>query len=258
MQINWLTFGAQIVNFLLLTWLLGRFLYRPIVNAMQEREKKIAERMDQAEAARAEAEQEAQVFSRRTAELDHAREELLAKAGREIDQWKQEHQQLAREEIEESRREWFRGIQREREAFLRDLRRRAGEYVYQTARQVLEQLSVPELEQQIVESFLRQLAETPEGQSNVLAQAGDGRPEEDRPVTIRSAFELSAAQRQQVEAAVHDWLGDGAAPVFEVDAAVICGIELRAGGYKLGWSVAATLDSLEEDFGRALDEAAAR
>ena len=45
MQIDWLTVAAQIVNFLVLVWLLQRFLYRPIVSAMAERENRIETRL---------------------------------------------------------------------------------------------------------------------------------------------------------------------------------------------------------------------
>ncbi len=49
MLINWFTVLAQIVNFLILVYLLKRFLYGPIIRAMQEREKKIARRLQDAE-----------------------------------------------------------------------------------------------------------------------------------------------------------------------------------------------------------------
>ena len=62
MQIDWFTVVAQIVNFLILAGLLAKLLYRPIVSAMQEREERIAARMQAAQ----EREQAAE-----TARLDH-------------------------------------------------------------------------------------------------------------------------------------------------------------------------------------------
>ena len=49
MQINWFTVIAQILNFLILVWLLKRFLYKPILNAIDEREKKIASQLKDAD-----------------------------------------------------------------------------------------------------------------------------------------------------------------------------------------------------------------
>ena len=43
MHIDWFVFFAQIVNFLLLVFLLKKFLYGRIVKAMDERERKVVE-----------------------------------------------------------------------------------------------------------------------------------------------------------------------------------------------------------------------
>ena len=77
MQIDWLTVAAQIVNFLVLVWLLQRFLYKPITNAMRRREERIEERLSEAKSARTEAEEEAEALRRKKAELEDSKEEIL-------------------------------------------------------------------------------------------------------------------------------------------------------------------------------------
>jgi len=52
MLIDWFTVVAQVVNFLILVWLLKRFLYRPILNAIDAREKRIATKLADAAAKR--------------------------------------------------------------------------------------------------------------------------------------------------------------------------------------------------------------
>ena len=42
MLIDWFTVGAQALNFLILVWLMKHFLYKPILNAIDAREKLIA------------------------------------------------------------------------------------------------------------------------------------------------------------------------------------------------------------------------
>ncbi len=49
MKIDWFTLIAQVINFLILVWLLRRFLYKPILKAVDEREKKIASQLKDAE-----------------------------------------------------------------------------------------------------------------------------------------------------------------------------------------------------------------
>ncbi len=50
MLIDWFTVGAQALNFLILVWLMKRFLYKPILNAIDAREKKIAAELADADA----------------------------------------------------------------------------------------------------------------------------------------------------------------------------------------------------------------
>ncbi len=55
MLIDWFTVGAQVVNFAILVWLLKRFLYKPIIDAIDAREKRIALALADADAKTAEA-----------------------------------------------------------------------------------------------------------------------------------------------------------------------------------------------------------
>ena len=66
MPIDWFTVVAQAINFLILVWLLKRFLYKPILHAIDEREKGIATQLAEAEAKKAEAQKGATTFSTRT------------------------------------------------------------------------------------------------------------------------------------------------------------------------------------------------
>jgi F-type H+-transporting ATPase subunit b len=49
MLIDWFTVAAQALNFFVLVWLMKRFLYKPILNAIAEREKKIASELANAD-----------------------------------------------------------------------------------------------------------------------------------------------------------------------------------------------------------------
>ena len=251
MKINWFTFGAQVVNFLVLVWLLKRFLYRPVIDAMDEREKKIAARLDDAEQAQAEAEHAAEEHRQKTVELEHAKSELMAQAGREVENWKRQQLGKARDEIETTRKEWYRGIQRERNAFLRELRLRAGEQVYETARHVIHKLSDESLERRIVETFLSRLETLDEQQRSAITTAVRNSHHH---VTVKSGFPVSEDLRERLLHAARNSLGNDLNIDFQVSPDVICGLELQAAGYKVAWSVGETLDALEEEFARTLDE----
>jgi F-type H+-transporting ATPase subunit b len=71
-------------------------------------------------------------------------------------------------------------------------------------------------------------------------------------VTVFTAFDLPDGARRQVEAAVRDEFSDASEVQFHSSQDLICGIELRAGGYKLAWSVDEYLDALSEGLSQAL------
>ena len=98
MLIDWFTVIAQVVNFLILVWLLKRFLYKPILLAIDTREKGIAAQIAQAASKQSEAQKEHDDFQHKSAEFDQQRSALLSKA---VDEAKAERQRL----LDEARKE---------------------------------------------------------------------------------------------------------------------------------------------------------
>src|ERR1035437_10751310 len=95
MLIDWFTIGAQALNFLILVWLLKRFLYKPILHAVDAREKLIAAELADADTKKAKAQKECDEFQHKNEEFDQQRAALLMKATEEA---KAERQRLLDEE----------------------------------------------------------------------------------------------------------------------------------------------------------------
>src|SRR5271155_620168 len=91
MLIDWFTVGAQALNFLILVWLLKRFLYKPILNAVDAREKLIATELSDARAKVTEAQKERDDFQHKNELFDQQRAALFSKA---TDEAKAERQRL--------------------------------------------------------------------------------------------------------------------------------------------------------------------
>src|SRR5665647_469211 len=85
MLIDWFTVGAQALNFVVLVWLLKHFLYKPVLDAIDAREKQIAAQLADAEAKKAEAKKERDEFQRKNDDFDQQRAALLAKATGDAD-----------------------------------------------------------------------------------------------------------------------------------------------------------------------------
>ena len=83
MLIDWFTVGAQVLNFLILVWLMKRFLYRPILRAIDAREKRIAAELADAVAEKASARKERDEFQQKNEDFDQQRAALLSQQNNE-------------------------------------------------------------------------------------------------------------------------------------------------------------------------------
>src|SRR5580658_10522934 len=157
MLIDWFTVGAQALNFIVLVWLLKHFLYQPILNAIDAREKRIAAELADADAKKAEAQKERDEFQHKNEEFDQQRAALLNKA---TDEAKAERQRLlddarkAADALSAKRQETLRS-----DAFNLNqaIRRRAQQEVFAIARMALTDLATTSLEERMGEVFTRRL-----------------------------------------------------------------------------------------------------
>lgn len=256
MLIDWFTVIAQIINFLILVVLLKRFLYRPVMQAMDERTKAIADRQAEAERKQQEAEQEAAAYRTRTRDLESQRETMLAGIQQDVDVYRKDHIDRARDEIEAIRARWHETLLHEQHAFLQDLRQQSVRQIYAIARRVLKDLAEEELEHRIAETFithLRGLSEKERQEISMLLQ----RP--DQTVVIRSAFEPAPDMRQRIIQSIRELDAAGRSAqernvAFSTAPDLVCGIELKIGGYKIAWHVDDYLETLESQISKTLEE----
>jgi F-type H+-transporting ATPase subunit b len=80
MLIDWFTVGAQALNFIILVWLLKRFLYKPILDAVDAREQRVAAELADADAKMTEAHKQHDAFQRKSDAFDQERAGLLREA----------------------------------------------------------------------------------------------------------------------------------------------------------------------------------
>ncbi len=234
MLIDWFTVGAQALNFLILVWLLRHFLYRPVLAAIEAREKKVTAKLVDAAAREAQAQSERDDFRRRNQAFDRDREILLRKATEEAGNERQRLVEAARQDSLLLRSRLTESLARERAELNRRLLTLTQEEVLALARDTLSDLAGVTLEDRMIEVFITHLRELrPKPAAAELA-------------VVRSAFEVSSTQRPGLEAVIRDRLGAAVDIQFEIAPGLVCGVELRVSGVKLAWSVADHLSTLSE------------
>lgn len=243
MPIDWFTVGAQAINFLVLVWLMKRFLYRPVLDAIDAREQRIAAQLAQADARHAEATRERDEFQKKNEEFERQRAALLRQATEEARVERQRLMEESRQAADELRARREDALNREQKKLQSEITRRTQEEVFAIARKTLNDLAGASLEERMSEAFVRQVrtlsADAREDLVHALKNAST-------PLLVRSRFNLSPEQQTAISKTIHESLATGLQIRFETAADVISGIELTVNGRKVAWSVADYLESLEK------------
>jgi F-type H+-transporting ATPase subunit b len=159
MLIDWFTVGAQTLNFLILVWLLKRFLYKPILHAIDEREKRIAAELADADTKKAEAQKERDEFQHKNEEFDQQRAALLSKATDEAQAEGQRLLEEARQGADALSAKRRKRLRNDAGKLNQDITRRTQQEVFAIARKALTDLAATSLEERLGEVFTRRLRE---------------------------------------------------------------------------------------------------
>lgn len=234
MELNWSTFVLEIINFLVLVWILKRFLYQPVLDVIARRREGIEKRLGDAEAVHAEAETLQKQYEGRIADWERerqaAREALAAEIGAERERRLSELQAS----LEQEREKAWTGEARRAEQTLRKMEENALAQGSRFATRLLEQAAGRELEIRLIELLISELSELPEDQVAGLRNHIRDNPET---VFIASAYPLAEEQQREMQRALQAITGPDADVRFEQDGDLIAGARVTIGD----WVLAANL-----------------
>jgi F-type H+-transporting ATPase subunit b len=233
-QLSWSTFLLEIVNFLILVWILKRFLYKPVLAAIARRKAAIDKTLSDAQSKHEEAQKLELQYQNRVADWEREKEGLRAALTEEL-RVQREHLTADLQKALEQEREKEHVLAERR---LKELEDRAAEQgtergVQFTAR-LLERVASPELESRLLALLLADLPRLPAEQIKALKETCR---DPQRAVKIVSAFPLAAALRSQVVQALQAATQENIAAEFEEDSSLVAGLRISAGP----WTVRANL-----------------
>jgi F-type H+-transporting ATPase subunit b len=226
MGLDWSTFLLELVNFLILIWILKRFLYVPVKGAIEARRQRVEAVLAEAESRRAEAEQMREDFEARREQWEQERgqaraalaQELAAERARGLEALRAELQsQRDKAEVLEQRRG--------REAERRN-QEAALAVAAQFAARLLGRLAGPELEARLVDMAIEDLPKLPDGQRETLRSTA---ATPTAAVRVQSAYPLTDRQRAAVQDAVRRAAGTELSCDFAQDPELIAGLRIDAG-----------------------------
>lgn len=247
MAIDWTTFALEVVNFLVLVWILKRFLYQPVLAVLARRQAGVTRTLEEARQAEAAAAGLQAQFERRLADWEAEKAglraglqaELEAERGRQLQALSQT---LAAERERQRAQEAHRQEQQRHE-----LEGQAIQVARGFATRLLSRLAGPELERRLIEVFIEDLAHLPQERLAELdAELAAATPGEERRALITSAFPVAEAQRQRIAAALNARLGRSLHLSWAEDAELLAGLRVALGPWQLDLSLADELHAFAQ------------
>ena len=243
MLIDWFTVGAQALNFIILVWLLKHFLYRPILTAIDAREKRIVTELAEADRQKSEAQKARDDFQDKNKKFGEERDALMAKALVEV---KVERERLlddARKAANELLTKQNTLVHDNAVALADQVKRLAAMEVFEIARKALADLASADLEERLGEVFTRRLRQL---RSEAKASLGAALKAPNASASVRSRFDLGAKVQATIRNALNETFAADIGLSFEIAPDILCGIELTVDGQRLSWNIAEYLKVLEK------------
>jgi F-type H+-transporting ATPase subunit b len=230
MQLDLTSFLLELVNFAVLVWILHRFLYKPVLAAIDRRRALVERSLAEAKTARDEAGTLKAQVEERLASWERERAEAKGKLAAELAA--QRAKGLAdTAHAAEQERARLAALQAKDET---ERRRADEEHALEQAAafasRLLERLSGPELDSRLVELLAADLGALQEDKRRSLAEAARAAGGS---VAVLSARPLSEAARTRLEQAMSQQLGVECRAQYAVDAALLGGVRVALGPWLL-------------------------
>ena len=242
MHVNWFTVIAQVINFLILVWLLKRYLYKPILNAVDNREKKITSQLEDAEAQKALANKEKEEFEQKNKLFDDQQKELMQKAVNDSEVERQKLLEKARNEANVLQEKMHKKLEDIQHNMQHQIKTQIREEVLSLTRKTLAELASSSLEEEIVKAFISKIKTiSPEEKKNLISVF-----QKEKEIKVNSAFELTDKQQKEITQELNTIFEQKLSIAFQIVPELISGIEIEARGHKLSWNLSEYIDSFEK------------
>lgn len=228
MSFDWTTFVLEFVNFIVLVWILRRFLYRPVRDVIQARQRKIEEQLRLADQARLEALAAKEACERNIANWEKEKDLARSELEKEIAAERQRLLEKLAEEQSDRRAKEQAQEERERQEWMRTTEQQALELGSRFAVKLLERLASAELETRLISMALSDLRKLPKAELEKLraAMADDA-------LEVSSAYPLDPDRQMALAEAIGQTAGTGVKPIFKEDPSLLAGVRIHAGSWIL-------------------------
>lgn len=234
MELNWSTFVLEMINFLVLVWILKRFLYKPVLDVIARRRAGIDKTLSDAKAVQSEAEKLQQQYEGRLADWGQERRQARESLARELDAERSRRIKEIQAELEQEHEKSRVAAARRESDVARKLETTALSQGARFASRLLELSAGPDLQARLLEMLSSGLNElSPERTEGLRTRYG--KPPDI--IRVVSAFPLEDDQRQRLEQALAMVTGPDLPVRYELNDELLAGLRIIIGPWVLGANV---------------------
>ena len=245
MSIDWVTVAAQLVNFLVLVWLLKRFLYRPILDGIDARESEIAEKMGEASRIKETAESTVANYQQQLQSLQNDRTTTLEQAREEARAEREALLGQTRDRIRQEQAAAKRQQERKASEYVTELHQMSAKAILDVVNKALSDLSDETLEERLVMHALSSLKQQ-------QSAANPDEPGETVELVLTTHNSLDEAARQRIRTSAETLWSDCHIQ-FREDDQQPPGARVQFGSSQVEWTVDTYVKELEAQLQRQLE-----
>ncbi len=228
MELNWSTFTLEIVNFLVLVWLLKRFLYQPVKRIVERRRQEIEARLAEAGHRKREAEDMKERYERRLADWEQEKKKAWETLRREMEAERQRQMATLSEALAEARKKTEVVWEQEKREWRRQAEEQALVLGAKFVTRLLERLADEHLHRRLLALLLEGLTQWPAEESAALRRDFHTTRGE---VKVLSAFALDEKDRQRLMEALRVLMDAAVQCQFATDSTLLAGLRIDLGAY---------------------------
>lgn len=235
MQIDWTTLVLEIINFLALVWILKRFLYKPVMDTITARQKRVEDKLAEARTIEDGAKELERQYQRRLADWDMEKAKMRASLDAELLQ-ERNRQMLGLEKALQDERERTAAVTaHQQQAQQRELELEAMAHAQRFSSALLSRLADPSIETRFVDLLFEDWANLPETERQRLRHAV---LVDKAKAMVTTAFPLSPEQRRHIENSLQSQLEADIVVTFDEDPNLLAGVRLSLGPWQLNMNFA--------------------
>jgi F-type H+-transporting ATPase subunit b len=242
MELSWTTFILEIINFLVLVWILKRFLYKPVLEVIARRKAGIDKQLADAKALHAEAQQLQQKYEDRLAEWAKERQQASQALTEELQAERTRRLEELRSDLDREREKAAVAEERRQADVVHNLEQTALRQGARFATRLLEQAAGPDMHQRLVELLVNELSALPPER---IAHLCNNLGQPPASVRVASALALDDASRDRLRQALRPLTPTDSSVQFDEDPELLAGLQVTIGS----WVLAANLRDELEGFG---------